>query len=115
MNKLILSTLCFILVGCTLSPPTHNMTHGKKIDTSKLKMMVACETKKSELIKLFGKPSQEGRQSGYDTLIWNYLRASFSDGAHESQYVIVFLNDHSTVIDYALNPVGLVQISDNCK
>lgn len=113
MKKLVLSTILLSLTGCMMSP-MREITQGVKIDTNKFSEVVACETNKTDLIGLFGAPMQEGRQSGYSTLSWSYVRASFS-GPRESQYVIAFLNNDSNIVDYAINPVGLVQVTDNCK
>lgn len=113
MKILAISATILALSGCALSP-MNDLTQGVKIDTNKFDSIELCNTKKSKVVELIGAPQQEGRQSGYRTASWSYAKASFS-GGHESQYVIAFFNNESNIVDYAINPVGLVQITDNCK
>lgn len=107
MKKVVLSSIVLMtLSGCA--------SMGNKIDTNKFDGVSICKTTKSELISLFGEPERSGRQSGYNTLNWQYAHASFLGS--ESQNVIAFLNNDNVIVDYVINPVGLnVEPTDKCS
>ncbi len=120
MKNLVLGTMIISLAGCALSPMggVKEMTQGVKIDTRKFESVEFCSTQKPDLIELIGQPQQQGVQSGYSTVTWKYAKVSIgfgSPGSSESQFVVAFFNDQLKLVDYAINPVGLVQVTDNCK
>lgn len=113
MKRAILSSITLLsLSGCVLSTPL-STSIGNKIDVSKFDKVTVCKTTKAELLSLFGEPERTGRQSGYNTLNWQYAKASLSGS--ESQNVIVFLNNENVIVDYIINPVGfIIQPADKC-
>lgn len=84
------------------------MSLGSKIDEQQLNKVETCKTTESEILKLFGNPWNKGFQSGYKTLNWQY--ASISG----TQNIIVFVNKNNLIVDFLVNPVGLVQVNDAC-
>jgi len=105
MKKVVLSSIALLILTSCASV-------GNKIDVSKLNKVENCKTTKSELISLIGEPERTGRQNGYNTMTWEYAKASLV--GNENQYIVVFLNNN-VVVDYAVNPVGVVQVNDTCS
>lgn len=112
MKKLVVLA-AVLLSGCAMSP-MNEMIQGKKVDTDKFNEFKVCETTKDTVISSIGEPQQMGRQSGYNTVSWYYGRVSFSSGS-ETQNVLAFFNNENVLVDYAINPVGLVEIVDKCN
>ena len=101
------------MAGCSLTP-ARQMTHGEKIDLNKFDSLKLCVATKPEVFALVGYPRQQGRRNGYKTATWQYAKLSFS-GPQDSQHIIAFFDDSEKLVDYVVNPVGLVQVTDNCK
>ena len=97
--------LCLLLAGCA--------SLGKNFKEEMINEIVRCKTSESKVRELFGKPYKEGVQSGYKTLKWYYSMATF--GYATTKTLIVFINDDGVIVDYALNPTGLVQVMDKCS
>lgn len=108
MKSIILSISILALTGCA--------SMGTELDLSKLDTFKTCQTSKSEMVEVFGKPLQVGRQSGYKTAKWFYSYVGFFQD-FENQNVIAFYNDDNIMVDYLLNPVGSAEIFpvDKCK
>jgi len=98
------------LTACGILVPS---TRGDKVDITALETAKFCETTKSELIGLIGEPRQIGSQSGYRTASWFYSLLWLSKS--EVQNVVAFFDDDNKLVDYAVNPIGLVQVNNRCK
>jgi hypothetical protein len=104
--RITLISLFFLFSACA--------TTGRNFDESVfMNQIKKCQTTKAELRELLGKPRQEGIQAGYKTLQYNYALAIV--GSFTTKSAIVFLNSSDVVVDFALNPVGLVEVRDECS
>jgi len=99
-----LGTIFLLLSAC--------VSIGNKMDETDITNIQRCKTSKQELLSMFGKPYEKGVQSGYNTLKWLYVYSGVF--SHQRQEVIAFLNNDGTVVDYAFNPQGSIEIYDKC-
>jgi hypothetical protein len=106
MFRVAIIALFFLSFSCA----TTGRNFDESIFTSKIKK---CQTTKAELRDLLGKPRQEGIQGGYTTLQYNY--AFVIVGSYTQKSAVIFLDDNNVVVDYALNPVGLVEVNNQCS
>jgi len=89
------------------------VSQGRKIDTAQVDKIVPCKTTESDLLGWFGEPYQRGNQSGFPTMTWAYAYAGMGGG--ESQSLVIYLNRDKRVVEYQLNPTGvLVELKDKC-
>lgn len=102
-----------ILLILSLVTSCFTPTAGRDFNQNDLSRIKRCQTNRSEVLSILGKPFNEGMQNGYKTMQWQYASASFSEQI--SKHAIVFLNNDDVVVDVALNPVGLIDITDNCQ
>lgn len=89
------------------------MSNGDHVELSQLDKVEVCKTTKSEVVSLLGEPSQRGTQSGFSTMSWSYSRIFLMSG--ETQHVVSFFNKKNILVDYAVNPVGLVEVNNQCE
>ncbi len=110
LSKLFLFLCVFYLSSCGIFIP---VSMGDKIENETLNKFKVCETTSMQMQELAGEPFQRGNQSGYATMRWNY--SSMSAFSQEYQTVIAFFNRENVLIDYSVNPVGLVVVNDQCS
>ena len=103
--KIILVSFIFF-VGC--------MSIGSKFDMDKIQNIKRCTTTEKEIRDMFGKPYEKGIQSGYSTLTYWYSSVN-AFGKTTNDKLIIFINNAGIVVDYTLNPTGLVEILNNCR
>jgi outer membrane protein assembly factor BamE (lipoprotein component of BamABCDE complex) len=110
IKALTIGAVSLNITACGIFIP---MSNGDHVDLSKLDTVKVCETTKSEVVNLLGEPTQRGSQSGYNTMTWSYSRVFLMKG--ETQHVVSFFDKNNTLVDYTVNPVGLVEVNNQCK
>jgi len=101
MKKLIL------MVTMLASTTSFAVAWGSKIDVSKFDSLKLCESSKGDLMRVLGhKPTREGREQGFNSLVWEYTKATMYKT--ENQQVIAFTNANNIFVDYVINPVSSV-------
>jgi outer membrane protein assembly factor BamE (lipoprotein component of BamABCDE complex) len=110
IKALTIGAVILNITGCGILIP---MSNGDQVDVSKLDTVKVCETSKSEVVRLLGEPTQRGSQSGYDTMTWLYSRVFLMKG--ETQHVVTFFDKNNVLVDYTINPVGLVDVNNTCQ
>jgi outer membrane protein assembly factor BamE (lipoprotein component of BamABCDE complex) len=109
-KALTIGAISLNMTACGIFIP---MTNGDHVELSQLDKVEVCKTTKTEVVNLVGEPSQRGSQSGYNTMTWHYSKIFLMKP--ETQHVVAFFNKKNLLVDYSVNPVGLVEVSDQCK
>jgi len=109
-KSLAISIISLNMTACGLFIP---MTQGERVEPSQLDKVKICKSSKSEVVEMFGEPSQRGVQSGYSLMTWVSYKMMY--GKPDTQVVHAFFNKDNLLVNYVVNPVATVDINDQCK
>jgi outer membrane protein assembly factor BamE (lipoprotein component of BamABCDE complex) len=109
-KALVISAISLNMAACGLFIP---MTQGERVDPSQFDKIQICKSNKSEVVEMFGEPSQRGAQSGYGLMTWISYKMMY--GKPDTQVVHAFFNKNNLLVNYVVNPVAAVEINDQCK
>ncbi|MCX6116854.1 MAG: hypothetical protein NT027_04885 [Proteobacteria bacterium] len=87
---------------------------GSNFETSDVKKLNRCVSTRADVVKLLGEPYRLGNQSSYETMQYMYSMAALAGAVSKNSVAIVFLNESDVVIDYAINPVGTIDVRNDC-